>query len=250
MIDRRYFVQSTTVGMLLVSRLVAAETTKQPRVAFVLTAVPAADIGGPDPVDPYARAFLQGMRDQGLVDGHDVRIVLRTAEGNLNRFDALMREMVELDVKVIVTFNDAVPAAQRASRTIPIVALTGDPIAMGIADSLAHPGHNVTGIGFTGLDFFLKKLQLLKEAAPRITRVAELSFRPLAGSSDAADEIAAAAAAKKRLGLDLLVLRAETPQELETAFEQLTVDRVDALYADYNSFNFANRHRIAALAVR
>jgi putative ABC transport system substrate-binding protein len=109
--------------------------------------------------------------------------VRRSAEGHSDRIDALMREMVELDVKVIVTFGEAVLAAQHASKTIAIVGLTGDPVELGLVDSLARPGRNVTGIGDHSSDGLGKELQLLKEAAPRISRVAFIAGHPMPGAT-------------------------------------------------------------------
>ncbi len=249
MIDRRSLLRSAAVSLVIPRCSAGAQTNKLPRVALVFTTEPLAGMAGPDPVDPYARAFVHALRDLGLVDGRNVLIVRRSAEGQSDRFATLMHEMVELDVNVIVTFGSAVIAAQRASKSIAIVGLLDDPLAAGVADSLARPGHNVTGIGTHGPEIDAKRLQLLKEAAPSATRIAVIAghLKPGLYASQRAE---LSAVAGRDLGLGLRWLEADTSAELESAFTTIELERTDAVFAGANILNFAHRHRIAAFAVR
>ena len=130
-------------------------------------------IAGPD--DPIVEAFRQGLRERGYVDGQTIRIEHRTAQGHPDRLPGLAEELVELNADVLVVANvPGAQALQRATSTIPIVVALFDPVANGLVTSLAHPGGNITGLSSMSTEFFSKRLQLLKETIPRLTRVAVL----------------------------------------------------------------------------
>ena len=117
----------------------------------------------------------QGLRDLGHFEGKNILIEYRGAEGKLDRIPSLIAELVQLNVDVLVVATlPAIRAAKQATKTIPIVMVTGDPVASGIVDSLARPGGNITGLATLSRDLSGKRLELLKEAVPRLSRVGVL----------------------------------------------------------------------------
>jgi putative ABC transport system substrate-binding protein len=122
------------------------------------------------------RAFRQGLSDLGYVDGKNMVLKVRYAEGNRDRIPSLVAELVQLKVDVFLTGNlTAIRLAKQATQTIPIVMVTNaDPVAAGLIDSLARPGGNITGITNLSRDLGAKRLELLKEIVPRLSRVAIL----------------------------------------------------------------------------
>ncbi len=135
----------------MLARLSAAAqpASRLPRVARISADAPLAEIVGPDPINANARGFVHGLRDLGWVDGRNVIIEHRSAEGRPERVPALVREVVDLRVDVIVTAGAAmVRAARQATDTIPIVAIGPNLVTLGLANSLARPGGNVTGLPF------------------------------------------------------------------------------------------------------
>lgn len=136
-----------------------------PRVALVFNNGSLAEISGPDPVDNHAREFVHGLRELGYVDGRTIIIERRSAEGRQEGMPDLMQELVRLPVDVIVVMGRGARDAQRATDTIPIVALVDDPEETGLVASLARPGRNITGqAGSAGPTIHGKRVQLLKEA--------------------------------------------------------------------------------------
>ena len=181
MMNRREFIGTAAAGVLVLSSPADAQRAKKlPRVAVVFNFTPVAEMAGADPAFPMAREFVHAMRDVGLVEGQTVIIERRSAEGRLDRMDALMQDLVALDVDVIVAIGPGVRAAQRATDRIPIVGVVDGALDAGLVDSLARPGRNLTGFGDNSPGA-AKQLQLLKEAAPRITRVAVIASSPPPG---------------------------------------------------------------------
>src|SRR5712691_3811023 len=125
---------------------------------------------------PFLESFRQGLRDLGYVEGQNLVIEQRYAEGSDERLRDLAADLVQLQVEVIVAGGSAaIRAAQHATRTIPIVmALSADPVARGFVASLAHPGGNITGLSWLGTELSGKRLEVLKEAVPQVSRVAVL----------------------------------------------------------------------------
>ena len=237
MMDRRAFIGTAAVGALLLSaRANAQRAEKLPRVAHVFNNVPAAEMAD----YRIARAFVDGLRDLGLVEGRNIVIERRSAEGRYERFPSLMQELLALPVDVIVASGPAVGAARRATDTIPIVSVAIDDLdADGGAASLARPGRNVTGLS-SDVDVGAangKRLQLLTEAAPKASRVAFLSYR-----SRPSDRFwhPATEAAAHALGLKLLWVGADTPEELEAAFAAIAKDRANALSVDGTAVNYVH----------
>jgi putative tryptophan/tyrosine transport system substrate-binding protein len=244
MMDRRAFIGTAAVAALMLSsRANAQRAEKLPRVALVFNNIPAAELSD----HRIARAFVDGLRDLGLVEGRNIVIERRSAEGRYERFPSLMQELLALPVDVIVATDRAVGAARRATDTTPIVSVGIDDLdADGGAASLARPGRNVTGLS-SDVDVGAangKRLQLLTEAAPKASRVAFLSYR-----SRPSDRFwhPATEAAARALGLTLVWVGADTPEELEAAFAAIVKERANALFVDDTSVNYAQMRSIGEL---
>jgi putative ABC transport system substrate-binding protein len=192
----------------------AQPAAKVPRIGFLR----------PSLVSPCrTEAFAQGLRELGYVEGHTIVIEWRCADGTPERQRALAVELVQLPVDVFVGATaDGPLAAMQATRTIPIVFVAGsaDPVAMGLVASLAQPGGNVTGVtNQVGPDFHAKRLQLLLEAVPGVTRVAALQQGAFVRAVPArAHTQHAVEEAARRLGVHLQIVEVDAPDELEGAF--------------------------------
>jgi len=176
-------------------------------------------------------AFRAGMRDLGYVEGQNLIIAVRWGAGQEDRLPALAAELVALNVDVILAAGaQAIQAAKAASSAIPIVmAAVNDPVARGFVASLAHPGGTVTGLTLVSEDVAGKRLQMLKEVAPRASRVAVL----ISPMGDPVREALTKAA--KPLGVQLqFVIVPERAQDLQSAFAAMTAGRAEALYVDLN----------------
>jgi putative ABC transport system substrate-binding protein len=173
-------------------------------------------------------AFRHGLRALGYVEGQNITIESRWAEGQYERYPALAADLVRVPVDVIVTKGGAATkAAQHATRTIPIVmSVVIDPLGSGLVSSLAHPGGNVTGHSLMASDLVGKQLELLKEVVPTLARVA-LLWNP--ANPGHAPQLREAEAAARVLGVQLHMLEARVPQELDRAFAAMTRERADAL---------------------
>jgi len=249
-IERRSFARGA--GLLwLLSRLPAAAqpASRLPRVARISVGAPLAQMVGPDPIDANARGFVHGLRDLGWVDGRNVIIEHRSAEGRLERVPALVREVVDLRVDVIVTAGGSMAlAARQATDTIPIVAVGPNLVALGLANSLARPGGNVTGLSFhAGPSMFAKRLDLLKRAAPAVKRITWLGQSVPVGKSMWSAETAEGA---RSLGLVLSGIAVDRPEDFDTAFGSMSRQRPDAILATDTPLNIGNRARIVEFAAR
>ncbi len=194
-------------------------------------------------------AFRQGLRDLAYVEGQHFRIESRATEGKNARLPDLAAELVRLKLDVIVTQGTpATLAAHQATKTIPIVILgVTDPVASGFAASLARPGGNVTGLSGMVHDLAGKRLELLKEAVPGASRIAVLS-NPT--NLTMALHLRETGAAARSLRVQLHILDAGDPNELDRAFSRMTRGRADALVVLGDSMFFAQRRRIVQLAAR
>jgi putative ABC transport system substrate-binding protein len=195
-------------------------------------------------------AFRAELRELGWVEGQNVSIEFRFADGRFDRLPDLAAELVRLKVDLIVAVpTPAALAAKNATGTIPIVMISvSDPVGIGLAASLARPGGNITGGSFSvGTGVIGKQLQLLKEAVPRARSVAVLMNPTNPGHALALDDMKADA---ESLGLSLRVLEARTPLELDPAFAAMLKERVDALLVVADAMFSANRTRLAELAAR
>jgi putative ABC transport system substrate-binding protein len=199
---------------------------------------------------PATDAFEQGLRERGWVDGKTVAIDWRLVEGRFERLPEFAAALAasKPDVILAAAFVYAT-AASRATRTIPIVfALIPDPVAAGFVASLARPGGNMTGLASLGTDLAFKRLELLTQVVPGQRRIGVLTSTPTPTSDEIQRRVEAAG---RSLGLDLLVVKAESPGDLEEAFAAMAKDRVSAvLEFPTNPMFYAERSRIVRLAAR
>ena len=222
----------------------AQQPPKIPRIGRLSPGSPSSDA-------PIRAGFQQGLRDLGWVEGQNIAIEYRYAEGKVDRFPELAAELVDLKVDVIIAASTAgALAAKRATGTIPIVMITlggEDPVASGLIVSLARPGGNLTGVTGLGQELIAKRLQLLKEAVPTVNRVAALAN---SADPEAASAVKTVEAAGRTLGIQVRVLEARDPPEIENAFRGMTSQRVRGLMVVENILFVTHRQRIVELAAR
>jgi putative ABC transport system substrate-binding protein len=222
-------------------------------------AMPVIGFVNPQSADGHAgrlRGFRQGLKDAGFIEGENVTIDYRWAEGQFDRLPALAAELARRQVSVIAaTGGPASPmAAKAATTTIPIIFLTAeDPVRLGLVASLARPGGNLTGINFLNNELTAKRMELLRELVPGAARVAVL-VNP-ANAATAETTLREAQAAARAMGLQVQVLNAGTSREINAAFANLGHERPDALFVGGDGFfnsrhvqivNLASRHAIPA----
>jgi len=198
---------------------------------------------------PWHQAFLLALRDLGWVEGKNVRIEYRYAEGRADRLPGLAAELVRLKFDAIVAANPtAALAAQKATSTIPVVVVAaGDPVALGLADSLARPGRNVTGLSTMTFELSGKRLELLKEIIPKLSRVAVLWNPQNPASTLNWKEIQLPA---RQLGIQLHSMEVRSLDDFDKAFEAATKARAGALTILPDSVITANLKQLADLAVK
>ena len=193
-------------------------------------------------------AFRQGLHDLGYVEGQNITIEYRLAAGDFSRLPAIAGELVRLPVDVIVVDGgtNVAQIAHDATPTIPLVGALGpDPVAAGLAASLAHPGGNITGFAGFGVELSGKRLQLLKEAFPQISRIAALS-----SPADPMSNRRATVAAARTLGVQLRTIEVATPDEISAGFEAAATGGAEALVVLPNAIFWNQRARIVALAAQ
>jgi putative ABC transport system substrate-binding protein len=197
----------------------------------------------------FLQALRQGLRELGYVEGQNIAIESRWAEGVYDRLSALAADLVRSKVDVIVASSGAATqAARQATRTIPIVmSLVNDPVGSGLVASLARPGGNVTGLTVMSPDLLGKRLELLKAVVPKLSRVALL--RNPGNPADTA-MLREAEAAARALGVRLQPLEARNSQEIDSAFAAMTRERVGALLILPDGVFLSQRSQIAELAVK
>jgi putative ABC transport system substrate-binding protein len=191
----------------------------------------------------------QGLRDLGYVEGKNIAIEYRGAEGKLDLIPSLVKELVQLKVDVLIVATlPAILAARQATKTIPIVMVTStDPIASKLVDSLARPGGNITGLSTLAQDLSGKRLELLTEVVPRLSRVAVLRDVDSQNSAIAFKEYEATARALK-IQLQSMGVQGSNP-DLEGAFQAATKGRTNAIITITTANLFIQQKRIADLAI-
>jgi putative ABC transport system substrate-binding protein len=221
----------------------AQARTTPPRIGFLNASTAAAAARQID-------AFRQGLREQGYAEGAGITIEYRFADGRFERLPQLARELVELRVDVLVSVvTEASRAARSATSTIPIVMVgVGDPVAAGLVASLARPGGNVTGNSSSSAETAGKSLELLREVAPGMRRVAVL-WNP-ANRVFQGQMVEATAAAARALGLEVSMQEARDADSVGRAFEAMSRDRVGGLDLMPDPALRALAARIASLAIR
>jgi putative ABC transport system substrate-binding protein len=199
-------------------------------------------------MNQWTAAFVQRLRELAWIEGRTVTIEYRWAEGRNERSAEIAAEFVRLQVDVIVTHSAApVLAAKQATAVIPIVfAAAADPVGTGLVASLARPGGNVTGVSSQAADLASKRLELLREVVPSLSRVAIMANF---GNPASILEVGDVQAAARTLGLKAVTLEVRRAEDIAPAFDGLN-DRAEALYVCSDAFLGANRILIATLALR
>ena len=199
--------------------------------------------------DVYYDAFVQGMRELGYVEGKNLVIEWRFADGKYERLPDLADVLVQMKLEVIVTHSTpAIQALQRATSTIPIVtAAVGDPVGSGFAASLARPGGNITGLSVIALEVSPKRLELLKTMMPTLSRVAFL-MNP--GTSIHPTILKSIQAAAQQIGIMILPVNARSPEEIERGFAVMTRERAGAVIIAPDGFFLGQGRQFAALTVK
>jgi ABC-type uncharacterized transport system substrate-binding protein len=197
-------------------------------------------------------ALYQGLREHGYAEGENVIVEVRAADSKIEHFPALASELVGLGLDVIVASNSiAGRAAQQATTTIPIVVpVMGDPVGDGLVASLARPGGNITGLTFLGPQLVPKRLALLKEALPMVSRVAALWHPGAYGTRTMNDMLNEAEGAAQTLRLRLQFFGVRGPDELDKRFSAIADERVDALFVFPSPMLFTERKRIVEFAAK
>jgi len=207
-------------------------------------------LGGTEAGARYQRdAFVQGLRELGYVEGKNLTLETRWAEGKIERFPALAAELLERKVDVLFAPSGiAAQAAQKTGTTTPIVfALAPDPVGQGFGKSLSHPGGNMTGLTSTHGELSAKRVELLKETYPKAKRIAVLYF-VAPSAAGVTEQLAETARAAKKLGVALATEESPRPDDFTRAFASLRKQRPDALIVIENPMFFSNRARLAELA--
>ena len=243
--DRRVFMASLASGLLAAPMAGEAQPwEKVPRIGYL----------SPGSSSDSARlrrfeAFRQGLRERGYVEGQNVAIESRWAEGKYDRYPTLAADLVRLKVDVIVTVGGAATrAVQQATRTIPIVmSVVIDPVGSGFVPSLAHPGGNVTGLSMMAADLVGKQLAVLQEVTPKVVRVA-LLWNP--ANPGSLPQLRAAEAVARALRVRLQTLEARVPREIDSAFAAMTREQAGALVVLVDAIFTNQVGQIAELAAK
>jgi putative tryptophan/tyrosine transport system substrate-binding protein len=243
--NRRAFV--TGLGAVLAAPLAveAQQAAKVSRIGLLsLNASPNVHLG---------EAFREGLRELGYVEGRNLVIEYRDAEGNFDRLPALAAELVALKVDVIVTGGGTLSAlaAKQATRTVPIVfASVPDPVTDGLVTSLTRPGGNITGLSNLNSELVGKCLEQLKHAIPGVTRVAVIRQPGAVGERTERDMLKAAEVAARALGVRLQFVEARGPANFDRVFSNLSTARADAMTVLGSAMFFSERTRFVDLAAK
>jgi putative ABC transport system substrate-binding protein len=236
---------SILVAAMLLAVAVLAEAqqpTKVSRIGFLATV-------SPSTISDRVEAFRQGLRELGYVEGKNIVIEWRYAEGKADRLPSLAAELVRLKVDLIVSVAPLpTRSAKAATSTIPIVmAQDTDPVGNGFVASLARPGGNITGLSTLSPELSGKRLELLKEIVPRLSRVAVIGNSTNPGNTQSLREVELAAAA---FGVQLQPLDVLDPRDIETAFRTATKGHADSVLALGGAVLFSQRKQLIDLAVK
>jgi putative ABC transport system substrate-binding protein len=246
-VDRRRFLLTSLAGALAAPRGAdAQQPTKIARIGYLTTA----DVA----TAPHhlREAFLKGLRDLGYVEGRNLVIEYRSAEGKVERLPALAAELVSLKVDVILAPASAhVLAAKQATRTIPIVFVnSGDPVASGLVTSLARPGGNVTGLSTLTVDLVGKCLEQLHQAVPGVSRIAVLWNPGDSPERTEKDTLKRAEAAGRALGVRLQFVEVRGPADFDRPFSEMVGARAGAVTVLPSTMFFLERRRLVDLAAK
>ena len=240
---RRRALVPSIVAVAILPAAVRAQRPQNLHQIGILSFDPAAKI------DPALQNFRAGLRELGYAEDRNIHFVYRYAEGDNDRLPGLAAELVARKVDVIVTYATGIPAARQATDKIPIVQATGpDPVAAGFAASLAHPGGNVTGSSFFVSELMAKRLELLKELKPAMTRVAVLLFR---GAPANGPTLKLMSSAVHTLGVELLPYEVENLVEFENAVSGWPDAKVQGVVViDHSFFVLEIADRLGAIGIQ
>jgi putative ABC transport system substrate-binding protein len=226
----------------LCSSVEAQQSGKVARIGFL-------SASSPSSISVRIQAFRQGLRELGYVEGENIIIEWRYAEGKVERLRDLAVELVRLKVNAIVASGPTpIPPAKEATKTIPIImTFDSDPVGNGFVVSLARPGRNITGLSTLAPEISGKQLELLKEILPKLSRVAVLGYSARPGNAQALKETELAA---KALGVQLQYLDVLDPKDLETAFRTASQGHADAVLVLPSNVTTSHRIQFADLAVK
>jgi putative ABC transport system substrate-binding protein len=228
-------------GAMIAARALRAQQKAMPVIGYL-------GIASPVPAAPFLAAFRQGLSETGYVEGQNLAIEYRGAEGRYDRLPALAAELVGRKVDVIVAQADvSALAAKSATSTIPIVFVAGDPVAVGLVASLARPGANLTGVSIMTIELIPKRFELLSELVPQAKSIALLVNPNNAFAERVIQDAHETAQAK---GLQLHILKAGAEGEFQTAFASLVQAQAGALLVSPDSFFISRREELVALAAR
>ena len=194
-------------------------------------------------------AFRRGLRELGYQEGQNLELVYRSSDGRDERFPDLASQLVRLNVEVIVTRGTpAALAAKRATQIIPVVmAASGDPVGTGLVSSLGHPGGNVTGLSYLNVEIYAKRVQLLRELLPRLTRLAGLFNM---GNPVLPLQWKQVEGAARSLGIQPQLFDVRRPEDLPRAFDAAAKERAEALIVALDGVTQGNLRLIAELAAK
>jgi len=239
MMERRRFIEVIAGGLLAAP--LAAKAQEAGKVARIGV------LNSGSPPAPFVESFKQGLRELGYVEGRNISIEYRWAEGRDERLPGLAADLVRLKVDVIVASSQAAVAAKQATTAIPIVMpIITDPVRLGLVASLGRPGGNVTGFATQNDELPGKWMELVKETLPKVSRVAVL-FQP---TYDGGVQLKASEAAARSLGMRLHALKVERPDDFVTAFAEVRKNRAEALIVSSSGLFYVHRTRLVEFAAK
>jgi len=239
MMERRRFIEVIAGGLLAAP--LAAKAQEAGKVARIGV------LNSGSPPAPFVESFKQGLRELGYVEGRNISIEYRWAEGRDERLPGLAADLVRLKVDVIVASSQAAVAAKQATTAIPIVMpIITDPVRLGLVASLGRPGGNVTGFATQNDELPGKWMELVKETLPKVSRVAVL-FQP---TYDGGVQLKASEAAARSLGMRLQALKVERPDDFVTAFAEVRKNRAEALIVSSSGLFYVHRTRLVEFAAK
>ncbi len=236
---RRTFIAGIAVGLSASSRVALTQDARSARIGWLSI----------DPLPELIGAFRQGLRDYGYVESRSLVIEERYAHGRVEHLADLAAELAQLQLDVLMSIGTAATvAAQHATTTLPIVFVVGDPVAAGFVVSLSHPGGNLTGLAIIAGELNGKRVELLKEAVPGITRLGVVRDVSAAGSSSGPGWRAIEAATSKASIQLMPALDLRSADDLDAAFAAAVKEGVDGLLVDSSPLFAASRQHLVALA--
>jgi putative ABC transport system substrate-binding protein len=242
MMRRRTFLAAAILGLFARPRIAATQSARKVRQVGYL--------GGSSQAAPLVESFRQGLRDLGYVEKENLLLTIRWGEASAERLRQFAAELVALGVEVIVAGPDSsIAAAKQATSTIPVVmCLSTDPVQAGFVRTLSRPGGNVTGLTLeASSEIHGKRLELLKDAFPAVSRVAVLGNSKFAGRPSYLEPVGSSA---RPLGMTVRFLDVNEPRDVDAALQSLTHQRPEALFVVSDPLVYSHRQKIVALASR